>query len=242
MLTKILIADPSVEFRFVLTKLLEKRYTVLSCGTGTQALELLRREKPDLFVMDLMLTGIDGLSLLSAARQEGLCPPTLVTSLFFHDHIINALQRENVVYLTRKPCNLEALTGRIRELAAELSPRLFVAPEPRSLVTSTLFELGVPANRIGYGNCREAILLLREDPNASLSKEIYPALAKSQGVSVGSIEKNIRDAISCAYNHRSDAVWARYFPAAPNGQIPRPTNRVFLSTLAQVLFAMTTSA
>jgi len=242
MLTKILIADPSGEFRFVLTKQLEKQYTVLSCGTGTQALALLEEEKPDFFVMDLMLTSIDGLALLSAARDKGICPPTLVTSLFFHDHIVNALQRENVVYLMRKPCDMEALTGRIHELVAELNPQLFFRPEPRSVVTTALFELGVPASRIGCGNCREAILLLKEDPNASLSKEIYPALAKSQGVSEGSIEKNIRDAINYAYYHRSDSVWARYFPIAPNGQIPKPTNRVFLTTLAQVLFSMTRSA
>lgn len=239
MLTKILIADPSEEFRFVLTQLLEKHYTVLSCGTGSQALALLREEHPDFFVMDMMLPGIDGLSLLGTARAEGVCPPTLVTSLFFQDHIVNALQRQNVVYLMSKPCDMEALVGRIRDLVEEFSPRLFFRPPPRSVVTAALFELGIPAKRIGYGNCREAILMLKEDPNASLSKEIYPALSKRQGGSTGSIEKNIRDAIHYAYDHRNDAVWARYFPLAPNGQIPKPTNRVFLATVAQRLFAVT---
>lgn len=239
MLTKILIADPSEEFRFVLTHLLEKHYTVLSCGTGLQALELLRSEHPDFFVMDMMLPGIDGLSLLDTARSEGLCPPTLVTSLFFQDHIVNALQRQNVVYLMSKPCDMEALVGRVEDLVAEFSPRLFFHPAPRSVVTAALFELGLPAKRIGYGNCREAILMLKEDPGALLSKEIYPALAKVQQVSSCSIEKNIRDAISYAYQNRNDAVWSRYFPVAPNGQIPKPTNRVFLTTLAERLFSIT---
>lgn len=235
---KILIADPSEEIRFVLGQMLETQYTILSCSTGDRALELLRLERPELLVLDLMLPEIDGLSLLCAARKEGICPPALVTSLFIHDHIINALQRENVVYLMRKPCNLDALTGRIRELAGELSPQILFRPDQRSVVTAALFELGIPASRIGCGNCREAVIMLKADPGASLSKEIYPALANAQGVSAGSIEKNIRDAITDGYNRRNDSVWRRYFPTAPNGQIPKPTNRQFLSTLAQVLFAI----
>ena len=238
MLTKILIADPSEEFRFVLTRMLGKCYTVLSCGTGPQALELLRTEAPDLMVLDLMLSGFDGLTLLSTARSEGICPPSFVTSAFFFDHIANALQRENVVYLMRKPCDMDVLISRIREVAEELSPQLFFGLEPRGLVMAALFELGIPAKRIGSGNCREAILMLKDDPNALLSKDIYPVLAQAQKVSAGSIEKNIRDTITDAYQHRNDAVWVKYFPLAPNGQIPKPTNRVFLTTLAQVLFHM----
>ena len=78
---------------------------------------------------------------------------------------------------------------------------------------------------------------MKDDPNASLSKEIYPALAKTQGGTATSVEKNIRDAIGYAYRNRNEAVWARYFPVAPNGQVPKPTNRAFLATLAQRLFA-----
>ena len=238
MLTKILIADPSEEFRFVLSLALGKEYTVLSCATGQQALALLRSEHPDFFVMDMMLPGIDGLSLLGTARAEQVCPPTLVTSRFFQDHIISALQKQNVVYLMSKPCELDAMVGRIQDLVAEFSPRIFFQPAPRSAVTAALFELGIPAKRVGYGNCREAVLLLKENPGALLSKEVYPAIAKVQHSSAGSVEKNIRDAITYAYDRRNNAVWARYFSTAPNGQIPKPTNRVFLSTLAEILFTM----
>ena len=237
-MAKLLIVDPSEEIRFVLTNLLRQEFEVFACATGDQALAVLRREKPDLLVTDLVLSGIDGLSLLSMARQEEICPPTLVVSTFLHDHVIQALQQENVVYLMRKPCELPVLTGRIRELAAAGSSQLLFRPDPRNVVSTALFELGMPASRLGYSNCLEAILMLRENPTASLSKEIYPILSEAQGVSAISVEKNIRDAIVDAYCHRSEAVWRRYFLPAPNGQIPKPTNRQFLSTLAQVLFAM----
>lgn len=237
-MAKLLIVDHSEEIRFALTNLLRQDYTVLACDSGDQALELLRREKPELLVMELVLSGIDGLSLLAQARAEGICPPALVVSLFLHDHVIQALQKENVAYLMRKPCDLQVLTLRIRELAADLSPRLVLRPDPRNVISTALFELGVAASRLGYANCREAILMLAENPTASLSKDIYPALAEPQGVSGTSVEKNIRDAIADAYNRRSEPVWRRYFPTAPDGRIPKPSNRLFLSTLAQVLFAV----
>ena len=237
-MVKLLIVDPSEEIRFTLTNLLRQDYTVLSCDSGDRALELLRREKPDLLVMELVLSGIDGLSLLTQARTEGICPPALVVSLFLHDHVIQALQKENVAYLMRKPCDLQALNGRIRELASDLSPRLALRPAPRNVISTALFELWVATSRLGFVNCREAILMLAENPTASLSKDIYPVLAEAQGVSATAIEKNIRDAITDAYNRRSEPVWRRYFPTAPDGRIPKPSNRLFLSTLAQVLFVM----
>lgn len=240
-MAKLLLVDPSEEIRFALTNLLRQDHTVLTCDRGDLALELLRQEQPDLLVTDLVLSGIDGLSLLALARQERICPPVLVVSSFLHDHVIRALHRENVVYLMRKPCDLQVLVGRIRELATDLSPRL-LGPDPRSVISTALFELSIATSRLGFANCREAVLMLREDPTASLSKDIYPALAEAQGVSGTSIEKNIRDAITDAYSRRNEAVWRRYFPIAPDGKVPKPSNRQFLSTLAQVLFAMTREA
>lgn len=234
---KILLADPNEELRFALTNLLRQEHTALSCGSGTEVLDLLRREKPDLLVMDLVLSGIDGLSLLTQAREEGICPPVLVVSLFLHEHVMHALQKENVVYVMRKPCDLQVLLMRIRELAADVSPKLGFRPDPRDTVGAALFELSIPTSRLGFSNCREAVLMLHRDPGASLSKDIYPALAKAQGVSATSIEKNIRDAITDGYNRRNETAWRRFFPTAPDGTVPKPSNRRFLTTLAQLLLA-----
>ena len=234
MLTKILIADASVEVRFFLEMALKGSYCVLSCDNGVRALELLRQERPDLMVLDLMLPGMDGLALLAAARSEKICQPTLVTSVFLHDHIVNALEKENVVYLVRKPCDMDALVLHIQEIAMELSPPLFLRPDSVDLVTAVLFELGIPAGRMGFSDCRQAILMLRDNPGASFSKEVYPALDDN----IKAVEKRIRDVIFRAYDRRDGKVWAKYFPVAPNGAIPKPTNRQFLSTLAQTIFSL----
>lgn len=237
MLKKILIADSNEEFRLSLSEELRPEYSVLSCGSGTQALELLRTQHPDFFVMDLMLPGIDGLSLLKTATAEDICPPVLVTTSFTRDHITAALQQFNVVYMMLKPCELFAISARIQELVMEFSPQLFFRPAPHSLVTTALFELSVAPDRIGFDNCRESILILKDNPRALLTKEVYPVLAKKHETSDIAVEKNIRDAISDAWSRRNEAVWRRYFSPAPNGQLAKPSNKVFLSTLAEALFS-----
>lgn len=242
MLTKILITDSSDEFRFALEEELRSSFTVRSCQDGLQALELLRSYRPDFLVMDLMIPGIDGLTLLQKAKQEGLCPPVLVTTSFVCGYIVDALQQYNVAYMILKPCELSAITSRISDLAGRIVPPLFFQPSAYSVVTSALMELGIPTKRGGFHFCREAILMLGDNPSLQVTKHIYPELAKAGGCKAEAVEKSIRDVIVSAYEHRNDAAWRRYFSPAPNGQIPRPSNRMFLSVLSEVLFSVHTAA
>ncbi len=64
---KLLIADCSEDYRTALANALTDHYHVLCCRTGTEALDILRRENPDILVLDLMLPELDGLTLLERA-------------------------------------------------------------------------------------------------------------------------------------------------------------------------------
>ena len=231
-MTKILIVDSNEEFRRELAEGLRQFYSVRACGDGVAALEILRGDGADFLVMDLMLPGIDGLALLSAAQREGRCPPVLVCGLRFSPYVVQALQAFNVVYMSLKPCLIEVMIQRVRELVEVSAPQVLFRPATDTAVAAVLRELGMNTSRAGYYNCRDAILMLAEDPRLQVTKEIYPALGDWRAV-----EKNIRDAIQDAWNRRSEAVWRQYFRCAPNGQLPRPSNKVFLTTLAEVLFA-----
>ncbi len=57
-------------------------YETWVAGSGPTGLEMLRRHKPDLLVLDLVLPGMDGLSVLEKVREdEGLrrIPVVIVT-------------------------------------------------------------------------------------------------------------------------------------------------------------------
>ncbi|NDJ78831.1 MAG: response regulator transcription factor [Chloroflexi bacterium] len=80
MMTKstILIVDDEATIREVVRKYLElEGYRVIEADTGPLALQLLREEKPDLVVLDIMLPGLDGFTITRSLRgHSGSRPPT----------------------------------------------------------------------------------------------------------------------------------------------------------------------
>lgn len=236
MSTKVLIVDASKEFRSALADALAREHSVLTCSDGQEALALLQSFRPDFLVTDLTLPGLDGLSMLKLAAREGICPPTMVTATYLNQCAVSVLEGLNVVYMALKPCMIGELAARIGELAYRSAAPLFLSPTPYSAVTTVLLDLGISTSRKGFRYCREAILLLREDPVLQITKEIYPAIGKIYDAETESVEKNIRDVIAAAWQKRDDSLWRRYFPMAPNGHILRPSNGVFLTRLTEVLF------
>ena len=77
---KILIADCNEDYRVALTAALKDCYHVRSCRTGTEAWTLLNQEQPDIFILDLMLPELDGLTLLERIYAKGLRPVVLAVT------------------------------------------------------------------------------------------------------------------------------------------------------------------
>jgi DNA-binding response OmpR family regulator len=68
----ILIVDDEATLREVVRRYLERDgYTVIEAGDGHQALALLRADRPDLIVLDVMLPGMDGFRVARIVRDEG---------------------------------------------------------------------------------------------------------------------------------------------------------------------------
>ena len=236
MLTKILVVDADEDFRLILSEQLRKEFTVYSTDSCLELLETLRSFRPALLVMDLMASGSDPLTMLELAKNEGLCPASLITSTFYSAYTQKVVEQLQVDYTIRKPCDLSTLISRIKDLVEDSQDScqpLFLAPSDYNMVTSLLLELGLPTRRKGFRYSRQAILLLLENPELQITKEVYPALGKLFGTEDKAVEKSIRDAIEDAWKLRDDALWRKYFSSAPNGQIPRPSNKVFLTRLAE---------
>jgi DNA-binding response OmpR family regulator len=67
---KILVVDDELTVRRVIKQYLEKEgYEVIEADNGGQALNLLHQETPDLMILDIMLPGIDGFTIIRSLRQ-----------------------------------------------------------------------------------------------------------------------------------------------------------------------------
>lgn len=232
---KLLIADKSEAFRYALAAALAADHEIQECGTGPEALSLLRSFRPEVLVLDLMIPGLDGISLLHTATEEGICPAVLATVPFSTDYIEEAAALLGISYLMMKPCNIHATVLRIREMRLPAhSPRTAPA-EPRKEISQLLLRLGFSTKLRGYPYTREAVLLLCENPDQSMTKELYPEVAVRCGTSPRQVEHCIRTAIEKAWQRQDPCLWLQYFPASPDGKVPKPSNAVFLTRLASSL-------
>jgi two-component system response regulator AlgR len=83
-------------------------------GNATQAMELLRRQRFDLVLLDVRMPGADGLALAQALRQLPEPPPVVFVTAHA-DHAVQAFEVEAVDYLT-KPVRLERLQQALQKV------------------------------------------------------------------------------------------------------------------------------
>ena len=232
---RILIADHSEDFASELADLLRDVCLVRTVHTGPQALEQLRSFRPDVMVMDVMLPELDGISLLQTAQQEDIMTNVLALTRSAAAYITEALDRLAVCYIMMKPCGTDAVKDRVLDLACNIKPSLQCRLDVRNTVSNLLADLRVPTHLKGYICTREAVLYLMQDPEMAITKEVYPAVAQLFRGNPKQVERAIRGAINAAWINRDDEVWPKYFKPCADGTIPRPTNGVFLSRLADKL-------
>ncbi len=78
---KILIADDEAEIRDVLHLYLEKDgYEVVEAADGVEAMEKIRKEQPDLAILDIMMPGLDGYRVLRNIRESNNIPVIMLSA------------------------------------------------------------------------------------------------------------------------------------------------------------------
>lgn len=228
----ILIADSSEEFRSTLTNALQGNYRIFSCRSGKEALDFTLETPPDILILDLMLPELDGISLLQLIFASGIRPLVLATTKLYNDYVVDATVKLGVEYLMIKPCDIRAIVGRVKDLSNSLSKPILSAPDRRTHVSNLLVSLGVSTKLRGYSYLREAVLYMADNPMASVTKELYPAVARRFGCSGSQVERAIRNAIQGAWSQHPGGAWFQIFQSDAQGTVPRPSNSSFISCLA----------
>jgi DNA-binding response OmpR family regulator len=93
-------------------------YETMAAHTGTEALALARRHPPDVFILDIMLPGMDGLSLCRRFKDDATtaaAPVIFLTAKAAVEHRIEGLSLGADDYLA-KPFDLRELLARVQAL------------------------------------------------------------------------------------------------------------------------------
>ena len=232
---KLLISEGNEELRLALAEQLQTEYTLKLCSNGEQAMAALADFAPQLWVLDLMLPLVDGVTLLQEAEKLGIKPVTLVTLTHVSDYIVGTLHKYSVAYAMSKPCRADALAGRLQELAITVSEDTRGSKPPSADLPTLLLELGFSPKVDGFSYLLTAIPMYAADPRQGLTKELYTAVGHPIQKSGLQVERCIRTAIQSAYNRSNGQAWAKYFPTAPDGTVPRPTNGELIARIATAL-------
>ena len=157
----VIIADNSEEFCAGLTAALKRTegfQVIGSANDGEQAIRMVTDRKPDILVLELMLSKQDGLSVLKAISGMEHRPVVFATSGFVTDYVASAAANLGVRYLMLKPCDLTALVERMEETKAgnvrqNLPARNAASGGIEAMVTSIIHEIGVPATSRAISTC-----------------------------------------------------------------------------------------
>lgn len=236
-LTRVVLADANEEFRAVLKETIEKTgefCVVGSAGDGEEAWRLITEQAPELVLCDVLLPGLDGLSLLSRMAELPSVPKRIVLTAVSRESVVEQALERGVDFYMLKPCSDEALMEQMRILCFGEAAQDSAALALERTVTTIIQEIGVPAHIKGYQYVREAIVLAVQDIEVinAVTKVLYPAVAKRFGTTPSRVERAVRHAIETAWDRGDLETLQSYFGYTVNSAKGKPTNSEFIAMIA----------
>ena len=223
----LLIADSNDAFRQQLAEAFAPFYRTLTCGDGLQALDILCQEHCDCLVLDLMLPELDGISMLEIAVAKDIRPIVIAISPLFTQYTFDVAESLGIGYMIRRPCPVQTVVTRMLDLKQRVNP----VWASREQIHRFLYWLGVPSGYNGYLPLVESLAILAADPSQSITKVLYPEVAKRIGSGPQAVERNIRSALERAWKIRNVERWQLLFPDLDD----RPSNSLFFSRVLETL-------
>lgn len=229
---RLLIADTAQAFALAIKKQLKNDFFIETCEDGEHTLKLIQSFEPDILLLDLTIPMVDGLSVLSSLRNAGAATKVIVTTCYADPYVMARLRELQVQYVFLKPCRIGAVLSRICDISFGLQNPDKDAWDVENEIDRILLDMGFRMGVARYKCVRDAVLLKYRGLDGSVTKCLYPEVAKRHSGNGGQVEKAIRDAIRDARKNGSRSVWNLYFPAEVDYC---PSNEIFIARIAHAL-------
>ncbi len=232
---KVLIALHSDDLSSVLQEHLEAHFSVACCQDGKTALMLLEQTRPEILILDLSLPELDGITLLEQAHA--FRPPIIMAIIKQNSpYVLGAAPDVGIGYMMMIPINIQAMITRLLDMVNRYNKTRSRQEASETQTSQMLRELNFAPNLDGHQYLQAAIPVFAEDPSQRICKELYPAVAKLLGIEgKNNIERSIRSSIEKAWARRDAQIWEHYFPAGSAAKPKRPSNKLFISRMAEEL-------
>ena len=247
------IADDNERMLEILDEILKQDSDFAVVGiahNGEEACQVIKEKEPDIVLLDIIMPKLDGLSVMEKVSQDKSLqkkPEFVVISAIGQERITEDAFSLGASYYIMKPFDHEMLLNRIQNLKSRYRKKTEIRRiEPyetkavyqeRNLetdVTDMIHEIGVPAHIKGYQYLRDAIMMVVEDMNMlnSITKVLYPTIAKKYQTTPSRVERAIRHAIEVAWSRGKVDTIDHLFGYTVSVGKGKPTNSEFIALIA----------
>ncbi len=122
---RVLVVDDEPTVRKLVCRMLSRSYDVIQAGNGAEAVEVARKQAPDLILMDMMMPGLDGLSACGALKKDDETKGIPVVMLTAVTHELNqklALEIIGASAYVTKPFDREVLVSTVEQFLRRKNP------------------------------------------------------------------------------------------------------------------------
>ena len=246
---KLLIANDSTEFRSDAGRVFENSGLEVSYAPkdGMKLLDKIETTCPNVVLSNLFMPRLDGIGVMKAVRTKmpDSQPLFIIVSSFTSPTLEREVMMSGAAYFAIAPYDAADLADRIMQLCSMSGmkfPQMQPAPagEEPSLkiqVTEILHQIGVPAHIKGYHYLRDSIIMAIETPDIinSVTKQLYPGVAKRYNTTASRVERAIRHAIEVAWDRGDVDVLNSYFGYTIHNTRGKPTNSEFIAMISDRL-------
>jgi two-component system response regulator (stage 0 sporulation protein A) len=200
-------------------------------------------------IIDVWLSKLDGIGVLRNCKSlhfgSDLPPAFIIVSMVSNQNIFVEAANAGADLCMLKPYNMESLCEHIQTLVkGRYAPPAETVvetessdPDIEAQVTRIIHQIGVPAHIKGYQYLRTAILMTISDNDMinSVTKVLYPSVAKKYQTTTSRVERAIRHAIEVAWDRGDVDTLNSYFGYTIQNNRGKPTNSEFIAMIADNL-------
>lgn len=211
---------------------------------GLDGYELIHSKRPDAVILDIVMPKLDGLGLLEKLSNDGISTNILIYSAIGNDTVVQKTFSLGAKYYIMKPCDPKDIASHILEATQTVissskvlsthTSATITENNLESVITDIIHDIGVPAHIKGYNYLREAIGLCIKDDEFinSITKLLYPTVAKNFSTTSSRVERAIRHAIEVAWNRGREEILTDIFGYTIDTNKGKPTNGEFIAMIS----------
>ena len=237
-------------------------FLIGKADNGEDAVKMIGETSPDIVLLDLIMPKMDGISVMEKvkSRRLPLKPPAyIILSAAGGEEMAEEAFRAGVSYYMMKPFDKESLLNKIRHIGRlgnrdtagmrlelpqnkkeeqMVSRARYMEENLETDITKMLHELGIPAHIKGYQYLRDAISMVVKDQEmmGSVTKILYPAIAKRNQTTASRVERAIRHAIEVAWGRGKMETIDEVFGYTISTGKGKPTNSEFIALMSDKIF------